>query len=244
MGRGILAKTKLAITAAGIAALAACAAPPPPPAPVAYAPPPPPPRVVIPPRPTPPAGAFATMAIPQMSANGVRQTVNTGISSEQKLWNLRSGLNVAALNCLRAEHAGLVENYRTLLKQHSRQLAATNNALTKQYRDKHGKSFRDHQDAYMTRVYNYFALPPVLPEFCNVALQVSQEVAQVKPGQLHNFAEQALPRLEAVYEQFFSAYEKYRVDLAAWDARYGAGGGRTMEATYNQVATSSNLTSE
>lgn len=230
MGRGLIAKIKLAALAAGTATLAACGASAPPP-PVAVAPPPPP-AVVIPPRPMPPAGAFATMAIPHLSAEGVRQTVNAGISQDQAIWNLRSGLNVAALNCLRAEHAALVENYRTFLKRHSRQLAATNNALTKEFRNKHGRSYRDHQDAYMTRVYNYFALPPVLPDFCEVAHQLSFEAAQAKPGELNVFAQQALPRMEAVYEKFFSAYEQYRVDLAAWDARYGGGGSRTMDATY------------
>lgn len=232
MGRSAMAKAKIAAVVAGVVTLAACAAPPPPPPPQVYAPPPPPPVVVIPPRPVPPAGAFATMAIPQVSAAGERQTVNTGITAEQRLWNLRSGLNVAALNCLQPQHAALVENYRQFLKQHSRQLASTNRELANQYRAKHGRSFRDHQDAYMTRVYNYFALPPVLPDFCNAALDVSNDAIAVQPGQLHVFTETALPRLEAVYENFFRAYEQFRVDLAAWDARYGPGGVRTMEASY------------
>jgi len=234
MGRGTISKTRMAVVAATVAALAACAAPPPPPAPVAVAPPPPP-MVVIPPRPTPPAGAFATMAIPQLSSAGIRETVNVGISEQQTLWNLRSGLNVAALNCTRPEHTGLVDNYRTFLKVHSRELAAANNALAAEYRNKHGRSFREYQDAYMTRVYNYFALPPVLPDFCNVAMQLSGEVNQVPGGQLREFAQNALPRMEQVFENFFSAYEKYRVDLAAWDARYGGGGSRTLEATYRQA---------
>jgi hypothetical protein len=179
------------------------------------------------------------MAIPRVTSTGVRETVNTGISEQQALWNVRSGLNVAALNCLRSEHAALVENYRTFLKRHSRQLAATNSALAREYRNKHGRSYRDQQDAYMTRVYNYFALPPVLPEFCDVAHQLSHEVVQVKPGELDTFAMQALPRMEAVYQNFFSAYEKYRVDLAAWDARFGSSGVRTLEATYGASSTAS-----
>lgn len=151
----------------------------------------------------------------------MRMTVNRNISPAQELWNLRSGLNVAALNCLRPQHAMLVENYRTFLKLHSRELAATNRKLADEYRQKHGRSFRDRQDAYMTQVYNYFALPPALPDFCDVALALSDEVVQVKPGQLGVFSATALPRMEAVFENFFSAYEKYRVDLAAWDSRYG-----------------------
>ena len=233
MGRGIPSKIKVALAAALSATLAACGATAPPPPPVVVAaPPPPPPKIVIPPRPTAPAGAFATMAIPQITAGGVRQTVNYGISDHQKLWNVRSGLNVAALNCLSPQHASLVDNYKTILKRHSRQLASTNRALAREYRDKHGRAFRDHQDAYMTRVYNYFALPPVLPDFCDVAHDLSHEIAALPAGELHTFSPTALAKLEQVFENFFSAYEKYRVDLAAWDARYGSGGSTTLEANY------------
>ena len=173
------------------------------------------------------------MAIPQMAADGARQTVNYGISNEQKLWNVRSGLNVAALNCRNTEHLSLADNYRTFLNRHKRQLSRTNRDLASQYRKEHGRNYRNAQDAYMTRVYNYFALPPALPAFCDVAHELSIEAAQVPAGQLHTFTETALPRMEAVYEEFFSAYEKYRVDLAAWEAQYGPNRSPvTMEANY------------
>jgi len=172
------------------------------------------------------------MAIPQLTSDGVRRTVNYGISTEQRLWNVRSGLNVAALNCQRPEHGALAENYRIFLERHSRQLSRTNRALASQYRKEHGRSYRDAQDTYMTRVYNHFALPPALPEFCNVAHELSHEVMQVPKGELHAFADTALQRMEAVYHAFYSAYEKYRVDLAAWEARYGEGGVTTLEASY------------
>mgnify|MGYP003687401911 FL=1 len=85
----------------------------------------------------------------------------------------------------------------------------------------------------MTRVYNYFALPPALPAFCDVAHQIGQEIVDVPAGQLHVFAETALPRMEAVYEEFFSSYEQYRVDLAAWEAQYGPNRSPvTLEANY------------
>lgn len=224
MNAGSSAGLRIAIVATGVAALAACATPP------ASAPPPPPPpqaqarAVVIPPRPRPPSGSVERMVIPAIGYDGHRQTVNTGISSLQRLWNLRSGLNVAALNCQRAQHAALVDNYRTLLKRHSRELARANTALASEYRKAHGSSFRNVQDSYMTRVYNYFALPPTMPQFCDVALELSHEVAQIAPGQLENYSATALPRMEMVFEDFFRTYEQYRVDLAAWDSRYGTGG--------------------
>lgn len=227
-----IVKIKIIAIAVVSATLAACGTAAPPPPPVVVAPPPPPP-IVIPPRPTAPAGAFATMAIPQMAADGVRQTVNYGISDEQKLWNVRSGLNVAALNCRNASHLALADNYSEFLKKHRRQLTRTNSTLASQYRAQHGRSYRDAQDAYMTRVYNYFALPPALPAFCDVAHQIGQEIVDVPAGQLHVFAETALPRMEAVYEEFFSSYEQYRVDLAAWEAQYGPNRSPlTLEANY------------
>jgi hypothetical protein len=178
--------------------------------------------VVIPPRPQPPSGAAELMAIPQVGMNGVRQTVNANISTEQVTWNLRSGLNVAALNCLKPEHAALVGNYRDLLKKHSRELAKTNSALQTEYRKRYGSGYRNDQDAYMTRVYNYFALPPALPKFCDEALSVSNDLRAVPVGQLGTFSASALPRLENVFENFFRSYEQYRTNLASWDARYGA----------------------
>ena len=226
-------KIKIVAVAAASAALAACGTAAPPPPPVVVAPPPPPAPIVIPPRPTAPAGAFATMAIPQMAENGVRQTVNYGISDEQKLWNVRSGLNVAALNCRSSTHLTLASNYSAFLQKHRRQLSRTNRTLASQYREEQGRSYRDAQDAYMTRVYNYFALPPALPAFCDVAHEIGQEIVDVPAGELHVFTETALPRMEAVYEEFFSAYEQYRVDLAAWEAQYGPNRSPvTMEANY------------
>ena len=232
MSQSGVVKVKIIAVAAASAALAACGTAAPPPPPVVVAPPPPAP-IVIPPRPSAPAGAFATMAIPQMAADGVRQTVNYGISDEQKLWNVRSGLNVAALNCRSTSHLSLADNYSVFLKKHRRQLSRTNRTLASQYRAEHGRSYRNAQDAYMTRVYNYFALPPALPAFCDVAYQIGQEIVDVPAGQLHVFTETALPRMEAVYEQFFSSYEQYRVDLAAWEAQYGPNRSPvTLEASY------------
>jgi len=215
---GSAAQIRIATLAIGTAALAACTTSTPPPQ--AYVPPPPPPRVVVPPRPTPPSGAVALMAIPSVGMDGVRQTVNTNISKDQQLWNLRSGLNVAALNCLKPQHVALVGNYRELLKKHSRELASTNRALQSEFRKRYGAKYHNDQDAYMTRVYNYFALPPALPKFCDEALSVSNDLRAVPTGKLGEFAATALPRLEAVFENFFRAYEQYRTDVAAWDARY------------------------
>ncbi|MEO9669969.1 MAG: hypothetical protein ABJF80_03955, partial [Marinomonas sp.] len=65
-----------------------------------------------------------------------------------------------------------------------------------------------------------FALPPALPAFCDEALAVSRDVGAVPRGQLSGFVTTALPRMEGVFGRFYNSYEQYRVDVAAWDAKY------------------------
>lgn len=205
--------------ALGMAALlSSCAtkAPPPPP------PPPPPVAVVIPPKPMPPLGAAETFEVPAIGADGVRQTVNAHLSTAQTTWNLRSALNVAALNCKRPEDAEILVGYKALLKEHGKTLTTANKALDQEFRQKYGASYIAPRERYMTQVYNYFALPPTRERFCNAARTVSREATVLKKGELEVFAARSLPQLESVYEAFFRDYEKYRHDLAAWQAQYGA----------------------
>ncbi|WP_336985915.1 hypothetical protein [Altererythrobacter aquiaggeris] len=161
------------------------------------------------------------MNVPVLGPDGVRRTVNANLTPMQVTWNTRSALNVAALNCLRPEHAAILPNYTTFLKTHSAQLSAANRDVTREFRDQHGAGYRDIQDGYMTQVYNYFALPPAQAAFCDAALKVSNEAALTAKGDLHPFAARNLPLLESVFDDFYRAFELYKVDVAAWDAQYG-----------------------
>ncbi|RVQ66404.1 hypothetical protein EKN06_10280 [Croceicoccus ponticola] len=203
---------------AGIAALSGCTPPPPP------APPPPPPPVVeaFPARPLAPGYAQENLAVPPIDAFGVRQTVNTGLTSAQTTWNLRSAYNVAALNCQGADHLVMAERYGEFLKGHARELSATNRALDSEFRQKYGPGYKDVRDRYMTQVYNYFAMPPVLPRFCAAAFNVSTELMAVGNGNLDVAAATLLPQLETVFLQFFTEYEAFRIAATAWDASYFA----------------------
>ena len=166
-------------------------------------------------------GATTSMTIPMVAATGVRQTVNANLTPAQTTWNLRSALNVAALNCIEPQYAGLVDNYGAFLKRNARELSAANRALQSEFRQRYGGTYRDVQDSYMTQVYNYFALPPAKKDFCDVSYTVSGELLAITPTDLDTFASMALPRIERVFEDFFRAYEQYRVDLQAWDSQYG-----------------------
>ena len=199
---------------AGIMALSACG---PKEAPASL---PPPPQIVVPPQPRPPLGASPNVPIPPLLPNGTRQTVNTGITPAQTLWNLRSAYNVAALNCMKPEHAALLEGYRSFLKTHAKALTASNKAVDQEFKGRFGTTFVRSREAYMTQVYNYFALPPTLQGFCDAALAMNAEAQTVKPADLNAFAVRGLTALDTVFQDFFLSYDQYRTDLAGWQTRY------------------------
>ena len=189
--------------------------PPPPP------PPPPPPLVVVPPpRPMPPMGAQANLVVPPAGPDGRRVSTNAGLDPDQIVWNLRSALNVAALDCNDARYAEIQTGYRAFLTKHARRLTAANRGVDAGFRSRFGASFVRQREAYLTRVYNFYAFPPVLPKFCDAVLDAMRDVAPVTSLQLHNFAALTMPKFDQIYEDFYRDYAQYQVDLTAWNARY------------------------
>lgn len=226
-----IVRARTLAVAGGLALVAACAAPPPPRA-VA-----PPPHVAsIPARPLPPGGAAETTPIPAKGMDGVRQTVNAHISSAQATWNLRSAFNVAALNCMDQRHAAILDGYKNFLKIHKTKLSAVNNAVEKEWRSRQPSNYMRERDSYSTRVYNYFALPPVLPRFCDQMLLISNDSFAVRSADLDAFSSRSLTQIEAVFEGFYQDFERFRFDAAAWDARYGAAYGRRPSVSYYSPA--------
>jgi hypothetical protein len=178
----------------------------------------------VPYRPVPPAGADYRMQIPAVAADGTRMTLNKGLSAEETLWHVRSGWNVAALNCLGQEYQPILDGYRVFLKKYDGKLAATNNALEMQYRKTASSADAGirNRERVSTQVYNYFALPLARTGFCDAALRVSSEFLASPPADPEAFAAATLPRFEAPFETFFAEYDQYRMESAAWDQRYGA----------------------
>jgi hypothetical protein len=188
--------------------------PPPPP------PPPPAPVVVIPFRPVPPNGASPNFLPPMRGPDGLYPSVNRKISPSQTVWNFRSGYNVAALNCNRTDYPTLIDGYRAFLRTHSRGLTAANRAVDSEFRSRYGARFVAPREKYMTEVYNHFALPMTLNDFCKAVALFSSEAQTVPVAQLHDFAARSLPSIEIVFDDFYMRHEQWRIDAAAWDARY------------------------
>lgn len=190
-------------------------APPPPPAPPA------PQMVYVAWKPVPPEWASPYLTYQPLGPDGVRLSVNRKISPAQTLWNLRSAYNVAALNCRDAKHGEIVVNYRAFLKNHAKTLRATNSKVDAEWRAKYGAGYVKHREKFMTEVYNHFAVPPIMPAFCNAALAMSKDAKLVKSANLSTFATTALPNIEIVFDDFYKRYDQWRLDMAAWDARWG-----------------------
>lgn len=197
--------------------LASCARKEPPP------PPPPPPKVVvIPPKPMPPNGASGNIYLPPADANGLRQSLNRNISTAQMVWNLRSAYNVAALNCGKPQHADILPRYKVFLTAHAKTLNAFNKKLDAEFKERYGAKFIAPRESYITSVYNHYALPPTLTDFCDAVAAVTRDGVAIKSSELEAFAVRSLPSIEVVFDDFYRRYEVYRNDLTLWEAQYGA----------------------
>ena len=212
--RKIVITAGLVMLASGLAEAKPKKVPPPPP------PLPPPVVVYIPPRPTPPLGAAPSFQAPPLGPDGLRQTINSGITPVQSVWNFRSAFNVAALDCLLPEHADILIGYKAFLKTHKLGLLKANRGVDAEFRKRYGAAFVRPREAYMTKVYNNYALPPTLNKFCDAALIVARESKTVKPLELTAFAQRSLVTLDHVFENFYISFGQYRADAAAWDAKY------------------------
>src|ERR1043165_3418031 len=73
------------------------------------------------------------------------------------LWNLRSGLNVAALQCQFSPFLRTVANYNALLAHHNRELAAAYTVLEGYFRRVNGRTGPRQFDLYSTQTYNGFS---------------------------------------------------------------------------------------
>ncbi len=152
----------------------------------------------------------------------MRITPNRNLSREEYIWHLRSGLNVAALNCQGPVWGEIAQNYNRYLQVHKSRLAQTNKAVDAEYVKRYrGQNALRVRDTHSTDLYNYFALPPVRAEFCDKSLAKSREIIAIPSTALPEYSFGALADLDAVFINFYNAFEKYKVDIVEWNARYG-----------------------
>ncbi|HKX89637.1 MAG TPA: hypothetical protein VJM13_10540 [Sphingopyxis sp.] len=204
------------IVAGLLASVAACAPKPPPPPP----PPPPPVAIVIPPRPLPPGNASLTQILPGRGIDGRFVTANSGVTGDRAFWQLKIGLNVAAIGCRGLEETTLVSAYNNIIKTHGKVIKSTEKSVITQL----GKENRNNgiapRDRLSTQLFNYFAQPPAQRGFCARANEIAQLVSSTPTAQLVEQAPAHLARLDEPFSEFYEAYARYQADAVAWDAQY------------------------
>ena len=206
-----------------IGAVAACVpvpapAPAPPPPPIVVAAPPPPPV-----RPLPPGGAAASFSVPPIGADGIRVTPNRSLSSNEAVWNFRSAMNVAALNCRGPVWDQIADNYNAFIKNNRLTLKKISRAIDREYRGRYrGQNSARVRDTKLTDLYNYYSLFAVKQEFCDITYAKSVEAATVSYKILPEFSAPALAEIDGVFIRFFNAFAQYQADLAEWNRLYAS----------------------
>lgn len=205
------------IVAGLLASVAACA-----PKPVAPPPPPPPPPVaiVIPPRPLPPGNAALTQILPARGLDGRFITANSGITGDKAFWQLKIGLNVAAIGCRGLEETTLISAYNNIIKTHGKVIKSTEKSVITQLGKENKNNGIAPRDRLSTQLFNYFAQPPAQRGFCARANEIAQVVSSTPTAQLVEQAPAHLARLDEPFNEFYQAYAQYQVDAVAWDAKY------------------------
>jgi hypothetical protein len=134
------------------------------------------------------------------------------------IWNMRSGLNVAALQCQFSPYLRSVDNYNALLTHHSTEFANAYTALNGYFRRLHGAREGPRRfDDYSTQTYNNFSTLHAQYGFCQVASSITKDALAIRKGQFHQLAIQRMRQLRGsltpAYDHIL-VYNPYTIPLA------------------------------
>lgn len=104
------------------------------------------------------------------------------------LWNMRAGLNVAALQCQFSPILFTVPNYNDLLSKNAVELNSAYKALEGYFKRTSAKTWQKAFDQYTTRTYNGFSTMHAQLGFCETAASIGREARKLNKGQLTQLA--------------------------------------------------------
>ncbi len=104
------------------------------------------------------------------------------------LWNMRAGLNVAALQCQFSPILMTVPNYNNLLRKDTEELNTAYKLLGAYFKRTGGKVWQKTFDAYTTRTYNGFSTMHAQLGFCETASAIGREARKTGKGRLTELA--------------------------------------------------------
>lgn len=104
------------------------------------------------------------------------------------LWNLRAGLNVAALQCQFSPTLATVRNYNQLLRHQTAELNNARTSLERYFKRIAGANGLRAFDQYTTRTYNNFSTLHAQLGFCQTAALIGRAALGTAKGELHRLA--------------------------------------------------------
>jgi len=104
------------------------------------------------------------------------------------LWNMRAGLNVAALQCQFSPILLTVPNYNDLLAKNAAELNAAYKTLGNYFKRTGGKAWQKTFDQYTTRTYNGFSTMHAQLGFCETASAIGRDARKLGRGNLTELA--------------------------------------------------------
>lgn len=130
----------------------------------------------------------ATQALPGATPDELRAAL---------IWNLRAGLNVAALQCQFEPTLLALGNYNALLFNHADELKTAYDRLAKYFvrTAANAKAGQTALDQFGTRVYSSFSAVSAQLVFCQAAGEIGQEALFVPRGSLGEFAEMRMRKM-------------------------------------------------
>jgi hypothetical protein len=111
------------------------------------------------------------------------------------VWNVRAGLNVAALQCQFSGYLKTVNNYNDFLKHHGEELVRAQQAMLRHFRRFDGARAVTSFDQYTTRTYNSYSTLDAQYAFCDAAGRVGRLVLALPKGKLTGMALTLLPQV-------------------------------------------------
>jgi hypothetical protein len=129
------------------------------------------------------------------------------------LWNLRAGLNVAALSCQFSPYLRTVANYNAILAHHSRELASAYTVLEGYFRRVNGRNGPRIFDQYSTNTYNGFSTMEAQFGFCQTAARLGKEALATPKGQFGQFATQRFRELRGSLTPVADGYSFNRAPI-------------------------------
>lgn len=113
------------------------------------------------------------------------------------VWNLRAGLNVAALQCAFDPTMRTMQNYNTLLKDHNAELTASFNTLTAYFKrvNKTPALGQKALDSFGTKTYSGFSTVRAQVGFCYAAARIGRIGVFTPKGRFITLAQEHLREL-------------------------------------------------